>query len=816
MKKRSFKFGGNVNEIVPASRQNIDQRTPSGVRPVSSPVIPVKSDVQGAMKHGGESKMSRSVKRMAVGGVPGPMDKGRSGGPGQGNKGPAPGGSRGQGNKGPAPGQGQGKSGAPGGNPNMGGDQGKGPAPGMRYPMGDGGGGNMGRMDPRMRNLMMQRGMGRGGPELDIGEGKGPVPGRGRGLPNAMMGMDQMGVASRAPGMKKGGKVSASSYRDMTGGAAGGIGRLEKSSIAAKTKSQKLKKGGKVKGYAEGKMVIADDDRDFKSVFADARRGKADEFMWRGKKYTTKVASNKKGDEPTYASQRAAQPGPDVDVYGDAARNRGKGGGRGGPASGGEAQMRSMNLYPFGTDSNNVDTMRDEKYAKDNRGKSGGRSGKARENTNARADSNAKAMEAKIRRTEGNMAERDAAYSGMKDDAFRAMLQGKQRTSAIGGGMREDPVYPMTSEEMRDAAREMNATVGGMRRGGKAKMAKGGKVKNFEGSFMDMAQDKKLAKKRGMSLKAWEKSPADAKHDKQQNMKGLKKGGMSKMAMGGYASGGMSTAQDGMKGALRPKPSAMAKGGKVKRMAGGGNSTEGFSYPYDDQAERQIGRENSRKSGTIFQALDKLDRYAGFSPKHPTFPADEFGNVYKNERDPKSSVSGPSRKQSAGTMAENKAPREGKKPRSPGTPYSPPYVTKKKVVYDLAGKPTSVIPDTRNRERVDQLGMKKGGKAEMHDKGCKCMACGGKAKMAKGGKVGMTFGKPLPGTKVGSQKIRSTVSTDGANMKKDGMKGQLRAKASGAKATAMMKPLGMTKMAKGGKVRGAGIAQRGTKFIGEV
>jgi hypothetical protein len=48
------------------------------------------------------------------------------------------------------------------------------------------------------------------------------------------------------------------------------------------------------------------------------------------------------------------------------------------------------------------------------------------------------------------------------------------------------------------------------------------------------------------------------------------------------------------------------------------------------------------------------------------------------------------------------------------------------------------------------------------------------------------------------------------------MKGQLRAKASGAKATSMMKPLGMTKMASGGKVRGAGIAQRGTKFIGEV
>jgi hypothetical protein len=93
-------------------------------------------------------------------------------------------------------------------------------------------------------------------------------------------------------------------------------------------------------------------------------------------------------------------------------------------------------------------------------------------------------------------------------------------------------------------------------------------------------------------------------------------------------------------------------------------------------------------------------------------------------------------------------------------------------------------------------------------------AKGGMAKMAKGGKV--TFGsmQPLPGTKTVGP-IRPTTAT-GASMKKDGMKGQLRAKASGAKPTNMMKPLGMTKMAKGGKVRGAGCAQRGTKFIGEV
>jgi hypothetical protein len=803
MSKSNYRFGGNVTNTVPASRQNIEQRTPSGVRPVASPVTPT-GDVLGR-SNGGELEMNKP-KKMAFGGPSGRMAPG-------GSKPGAPVNQRVPGVMpqygGPVPNM------APGGmNPNM--------APGAgRMPMAGGFGGSAGP----------------GGFSMD-----------GRANQFSRGAMPQYG--GRVPGMKKGGMASASSYEDMTGGAAGGIGRLEKSSIAAKTKSQKLKEGGKVRGYAEGNVVIADDDKAFKKAFADARRDKADEFMWRGTKYSTKLAdgpSSKETARKAMATPRGAGGGPrGSDVTGGenqmramglypfgsdsnnvdtSNNNRGKSGGRGGPTSGGEAQMREMGLYPFGTDSNKVDTVRDEKYAKDNRGKSGGRSGTSRASANARADSNAKAMEAKIRRTEGNMAERDAAYNRMKDDAFRAMLRGEQRTSAIGGGMSEDPVYPMTSEEMRDAAREMNATVGGMRRGGKAKMAKGGKVKAFEGTARDMAEDKKLAKKYGMSKKAYEKSPIDAKHDKQKSMKGLKMGGMSKMAMGGYAAGGMSTAQDGMKGALRPKPSAMAMGGKVKRMAGGGNSMEGFSYPYDDQALRQLGRENERPSkkgfdyprtGPMGKALARLDSFVGLAPDYPSFKMNDAGRPFKNRTDPKNSISGPSRKQSAITMGENKSQGETgskdyKNARQLGTS---PRGRKSGMSKVLVG--SEMTDDIRNKERVNELGMKKGGKAEMHDKGCKCMACGGMAKkMAKGGAVGMTFGKPLPGTKVSSQKIRATTAT-GASMKKDGMKGQLRAKASGAKPTNMMKPLGMTKMASGGKVRGTGIAQRGTKFIGEV
>jgi hypothetical protein len=54
---------------------------------------------------------------------------------------------------------------------------------------------------------------------------------------------------------------------------------------------------------------------------------------------------------------------------------------------------------------------------------------------------------------------------------------------------------------------------------------KGGKVEKFEGSAKDEMQDKKLAAKRGMSMKEWEASKADDKHDSQKSMKGLKAGG---------------------------------------------------------------------------------------------------------------------------------------------------------------------------------------------------------------------------------------------------------------------------------------------------
>lgn len=65
------------------------------------------------------------------------------------------------------------------------------------------------------------------------------------------------------------------------------------------------------------------------------------------------------------------------------------------------------------------------------------------------------------------------------------------------------------------------------KRGGRVRKAAGGKMSHmeWEHSKKDLNQDRKLAKKHGMSMEKWEKSALDKKHDAQQSTEGLKKGG---------------------------------------------------------------------------------------------------------------------------------------------------------------------------------------------------------------------------------------------------------------------------------------------------
>jgi len=122
----------------------------------------------------------------------------------------------------------------------------------------------------------------------------------------------------------------------------------------------------------------------------------------------------------------------------------------------------------------------------------------------------------------------------------------------------------------------------------------------WEGSKEDVKQDKRLAKKRGMTMKQWEASEADVKHDTGKSAKGLRGGGLATRGKGIALKKGGSIKEKGTgevyssKGAMKRhekkespmmekseyKGGGIAVKGKGVALKGGGMATRGMGAAY--------------------------------------------------------------------------------------------------------------------------------------------------------------------------------------------------------------------------------------------
>jgi len=210
--------------------------------------------------------------------------------------------------------------------------------------------------------------------------------------------------------------------------------------------------------------------------------------------------------------------------------------------------------------------------------------------------------------------------TGMMGGGLPIKQKGK---SAMVGTDDYDPMYEYNPVElpeenpMRPSKRKLDEGQALMeeeqrRMGDMTRRKHGGKAENFEGSAKDMMEDKKMAAKRGMSMKEWEASDADKKRDMQSakasggklkmvekdgkkvpdfaadGVGKMKSGGRTKMNTGGSDFQGLApstevrkhfTAEDGRQ-ALRDMgdKTRRASGGRTGKM-GGGSMGMGMSMP---------------------------------------------------------------------------------------------------------------------------------------------------------------------------------------------------------------------------------------------
>jgi hypothetical protein len=124
----------------------------------------------------------------------------------------------------------------------------------------------------------------------------------------------------------------------------------------------------------------------------------------------------------------------------------------------------------------------------------------------------------------------------------------------------------------------------------------GGKAEKFEGSAKDMMEDKKMAAKRGMSMKEWEASSADKKHDSQKSMKGMNTGGRT-AKMDGGASGQAYHGEN--REFLEPKGNIRDLFKEIDRQEGVDKilKAHGYIAPSANEQTRDMGDKTRRASG---------------------------------------------------------------------------------------------------------------------------------------------------------------------------------------------------------------------------